>query len=744
MALLGGSPLGLIGVRSLPTSDGMSTFNGGASRKISVNSYNNATNGQMNATTGVFTGSTGTRSLFSGSPSASLAPYGNVGKLGTTTGGGMDMSGPYKGIKRSSLHNNTVYDTSLLNIIEQLSGTQAELRPSDFAYLKDVGVFPNNRLMIARRFASPHNDNIFLKGLATGQPVAIMISWKPQGEDFLKISFGEKWEDADADFKNVLDSLGEDFLGKELGKRIGGGIAVVPLPGFTETIQRTVLAKLGVIEDDMKTPLPSGNPNLIKMAKRRQTIKSETAGSGLNCTVSIQMICEWEQKFISGIDPTIAWQDILGKILTFATSRSNNYGLKGAFEKKMKEWMDHPEKIVEDMVKYIKEGLKAAKDSIVEMINGIKDTLSPKDEASVKAKSEETEKKRADELAKINKEGTSENYADTLITKLQEGLSRQLNKYRIALEGIARSLSGAPSTPWHITIGNPLRPIFCSGDMYMSQDLTLDLGPTLAFNDLPSNIKATFTLENARPWGLQEIAAKFNSGSIRVVTIVKDTNDLNHGEKLQDQIYVTPTTGSATNPTNTTGATKAVAGAVATGAVAGVAGATVPTTVPQVPPAIATVAAGPQLPLPVPTFANNFNTDVSTAVPNLTAGAATNLANAQNSLDGVTAAVNSGQAQAEALAAKATAAANAAAVAAGTATGGLVNGAIAGAVATAQGGVAAAQNTVATTGANVSSNVSNATGTTQQSVNTQVVVPDANSSIGTTLQNIDWTKIPGL
>ena len=46
------------------------------------------------------------------------------------------------------------------------------------------------------------------------------------------------------------------------------------------------------------------------------------------------MICEWEQKFISGIDPTIAWQDILGKILTFATSRSNNYGLKGAFEKK--------------------------------------------------------------------------------------------------------------------------------------------------------------------------------------------------------------------------------------------------------------------------------------------------------------------------------------------------------------------------------------------------------------------------
>ena len=481
----------------------------------------------------------------------------------------------------------------------------------------------------------------------------------------------------------------------------------------------------------MKTPLPSGNPNLIKMAKRRQTVKSETAGSGLNCTVSIQMICEWEQKFISGIDPTIAWQDILGKILTFATSRSNNYGLKASFEKTIKRWMDYPETIVKDMVEFIKEGLKAAKDEIEKMIQGVKETLAPS-----KSKEEVDKKAEADKAAALDK--LKDVTADSLIDDLLKGLSRQLNKYRIVIEGIARALSGAPSTPWHITIGNPLRPIFCSGDMYMEQDLALDLGPTLAFNDLPSNIKASFTLTNARPWGLQEIAAKFNAGSIRVVTIVKDANDLNQGETLQDQIYVTPTTGSKTNPTNTTATTNAVAGAAAPGAVAGVAGATVPTTVPQVPPAIATVAAGPQLPPPVPTFANNFNTDISTAAPNLTAGAAANVASAQNSLDGVTAAVNSGQAQAEALAARATAAANEAAAASGTTTGGAINAAIEGAVAAAQGGVAATQNAVATTGANVGS-VSENAGRSVESVNTQSVVADANSSIGTTLQNINWS-----
>jgi hypothetical protein len=358
------------------------------------------------------------------------------------------------------------------------------------------------------------------------------------------------------------------------------------------------------------------------------------------------------------------------------------------------------------------------------MIAGIDAT--PKEDPANKTNTELT----ANDIKKKAAEQTL-----SFIDQILPNLARQLNKYRIAIEGIARALSGAPSTPWHITIGNPLRPIFCSGDMYMDQDVALDLGPTLAFNDLPSNIKATFTLTNARPWGLQEIAAKFNSGSIRVVTIVKDTNDLNHGERLQDQIYVTPKTGSETNPTNTTAATKAVAGATPTGAVAGVAGATVPTTVPQVPPTIATVAAGPQLPPPIP---NNFNTDISTAAPNLTAGAAANAANAQNSLDGVTAAVNSGQAQAASLAARATAAANEAAAASGTTTGGAINGAIEGAVAAAQGGVAATQNAVATTGANVGS-VSENAGRSVESVNTQSVVADANLSIGTTLQNINWS-----
>ena len=93
-------------------------------------------------------------------------------------------------------------------------------------------------------------------------------------------------------------------------------------------------------------------------------------------------------------------------------------------------------------------------------------------------------------------------------------------KYRVEVMGIVNALSGNPSTPWHITIGNPLRPVFCSGDMLVTS-VVLKLGPILAFNDLPSSITADFTLTNARNLGMQEIMAKFNSGYLRTVDTQK-------------------------------------------------------------------------------------------------------------------------------------------------------------------------------------------------------------------------------
>lgn len=527
---LGGSPLGLINVKSRPTRTGMSTFNGGKSRNMNVFSYNRGTP----QPTGTQIGgkeSYAAVSLMSGGSLPNFFPNANIGNIGSDHPFNSVLQTKEKGPKNeargvgvsSDLHNDAAYDTSLLNIIERLSKTSmGALRPQDFAYCKFLGVFPNNRLMIARRFPSPVGDSIF--GSSSNGPgsraKSVLISWKKESEDFLEFTFGEEWMEADADFTNLLNKLGKDFGIDGAGNSIGAAFNLIPLPNFTETLQKEILVGMGVLDRSaLSGPLPSGNPNIIKMAKRRKTIGYGEAGAGLKCAISVAMVCEYEQKFISGIDPTTAFQDIINNILIFGTSNSSGYGMSAGFANKIKQYATNPNQLIVDVVNAIKgavtkaiEMIKKAADKLLAVIEEL---LGPKEEKPV----EDTERENAEKQKKAieNAQETIKKFFDSI----RNAAYRTISKYKIEIIGIANALSGAPSTPWHITLGNPLRPFFCSGDM-LCGDVTISFGPILAFNDLPSSVKASFILTNARPLGMQEILAKFNSGSLRTVNVKKD------------------------------------------------------------------------------------------------------------------------------------------------------------------------------------------------------------------------------
>lgn len=518
---LGGSPLGLINVKSRPERTGMSSFNGGKSRNMNVFSYNRGVPQPANIQVkGVE--AYAPVSLMSGGSLPTFWPNADVGKIGAEgdslgiAADGQPSFKPAKGTGISSdYHNDAAYDTSILNIIEKLSRTKsAALRPQDFAYCKYLGVYPNNRLMIARRFPSPSKDNIFGK---SGQlPKSILISWKTETEDFLEFSFGEEWTDADADFTNVLNKMGKDFGIDNAGGGLSKAINLIPLPGFTENIQKEILVSLKILEPSaLNDPLPSGNPNIIKMAKRRKTIAYGEAGAGLKCAISIKMDCEYEQKFISGIDPTTAWQDILNNIMIFGTSNSSNYGLSKAFEAKLNGYMTNPGTLVLDVIDAVSRAITSIigkiGDAATDALNKLNEAISPAKEVPDDQKQKNNEKL----IEKASNQLTS------FFNRILKSVFRTISKYKIEIMGIAHALSGSPSTPWHITLGNPLRPFFCAGDM-LCGDVTLTFGPVLAFNDLPSSIKVSFTLTNARPLGMQEILAKFNVGSLRTVNVKRD------------------------------------------------------------------------------------------------------------------------------------------------------------------------------------------------------------------------------
>ena len=55
----------------------------------------------------------------------------------------------------------------------------------------------------------------------------------------------------------------------------------------------------------------------------------------------------------------------------------------------------------------------------------------------------------------------------------------------------------------------------------------ISFGPVLSWNDLPSTIKAEFTLKNARPLGADELYARFNNTSTRNYERLVDMNQAN-------------------------------------------------------------------------------------------------------------------------------------------------------------------------------------------------------------------------
>lgn len=547
MGYLGGSPLGLIGVQSRPTRDGMSTFNGGKSRNFNINLYNSGKEGdrekleKSKLKDGMFSQFTG---------NAVLKPWANITKTGKEDKD-MGVGAQYTGVSRTTLHNNDVYDTSLLNIIEKLSGTRAALRPSDFAYCKQLGVFPNNRLIIARRFLTPVMDNILEKG--SGSPTAVLICWRKPDEDFIDITFGEDWGDAEADFTAVLNDIGKDLMGAKIGGGIGdalgAGMGAIPLPGVSEYLTRKFLESLGIYEKGTSNePLPAGNPNLIKQAKRRKTLEPGAAGSGLRCTFSVKMTCEYEQKFISGIDPTIAYVDILSNALRFGTSPHNDYGLSPRAAKKIKGWVTNPSGLVKDVAESLKTAVETIKVGFTEEIDQIYKqklydaNLANKEEQENKGKEKTEKQKNEEEREAVKEQGTS--FFDNIVSLGVTGIEKTIQKYKEKIYGIAAALSLTPSTPWHVTVGNPLRPIFCSGDMYTT-DVQLTLGPTLAFNDLPSNIKIDFSLTPARSWSLTDIMGKFNTGNIRTVNVIRDYKSVNPDQSVLDIPYSYGVTASA-------------------------------------------------------------------------------------------------------------------------------------------------------------------------------------------------------
>ncbi len=398
-------------------------------------------------------------------------------------------------------------NTSLIEIISYLQGwSSTHVNYSDFAYLKNLGVYPTNRLIIARRFSAPTPNNLYQ---INNSPMSTLISWIPDDENFLSVSFKEEWEDnSDYSFTNVFADVAGDFgVDKtKAGKKLKGGLDIFTAPGITEAIQVEIRKLLGLTDandpDYDPKNLPSGNPNLIRESSRRALPDPERTGSGLKGKFSIKFETEYELKFINGVDPSLVYLDIIQNALTFGTSRSVHIlgtNVESSTSEYMKALLSGDYSGISKIIDQIITGLKTKLEEYVKEQNEIQNRQNQQGQAGQQGSGQTGGTQSPLELL------------GDFLELLGQGL---LSKYRIRILAVLQTLTGAPSAYWHVTIGNPKNPILSSGDMICG-DVTLTMGKVLGYNDLPSSIKIEFTLTSARNLGGQEIFNKLNTGQSR-------------------------------------------------------------------------------------------------------------------------------------------------------------------------------------------------------------------------------------
>ena len=489
----------------------------------------------------------------------------------------------YSGERFTSVEDPDYDLLSTANIIEQLKDIPSmRLKYSDFAYCKDFGVYPNNRLIICRKFFAGVGDDLTKRGvgsiedskLSKGAPLVTLVSWFDEASLPVAIDFGVDWVDAEGSFRGVLNNMGKDIgldkIGIQLGDVATKGFNFLPLPGIFEPFTKKIINK--VFGTDINPNTVSGAPNLIKEAKQRKLISDDQTGSGLIGKISVTVKCSWEQKFIMGLDPTNVYFDILRTILEFGGESGTFYsgGKLGDVVNKFLGILKDPIGFIQDVINSIFAAIKDMVTKIKTLIKSFFDSAKLKKSTSsegeadaerLKAAEEadskpgakgglaEAERKRQKDVATAKEDkavtdsgkeqdkltNTANKLLDNLFDLVAIGTGGLADKYKHVLLGIVSALSGGPSTPWHVTIGNPMKPIFSSGDLWTS-GIKLTLGPTLAFNDLPSNIDIEFTLTSGRNYGIDEIFRKLSTGDIRTVSKSAPSFYNNEGETEEDAI----------------------------------------------------------------------------------------------------------------------------------------------------------------------------------------------------------------
>lgn len=372
-------------------------------------------------------------------------------------------------------------------IIEKLSQrSSTKIEHKDIAYLKDLGVYPPNKMFILRRFdqtdvKGPEADLNSDEEYKNKKPISKIIGWIEEDSDLFNLTVNEGWT-RDSSF--IHDLIGEIF--KDAGISLSN---IQSVPSWSQGLLFDFLQSSGIIDKDTKILNLLGNPNVLDQGATREG-GGENSSYSLKSNWKFTLKTRYEAKYIYDIDPVDAMKSIIDNALSMGSSPEVNFALSSEMFKGMSKF-GNPE---------VKKGYDDMKKLIKDLTTKIKNNItSSEDENTTDDPDDPNEEKNTNPFSDLT------NSLDDIGGDL---FSSTIGKFRWNVRGTYGVHSGNNTTPWHLTIGNPLSPVLSLNNIVVD-NVKISSPNEFTFNDVPKYVDVEIEVSNSRDLGTNKLASMF-------------------------------------------------------------------------------------------------------------------------------------------------------------------------------------------------------------------------------------------
>lgn len=380
---------------------------------------------------------------------------------------------------------------NLINWSQNGTTNAVEYAIEDFLWCKNYGQVPNNYMITLRRFPAPVEDDIFDTLKVPNPDIGRFIGWVDGTTNKwdtvgLKWTHGFNWKsDLKADVQTVDAST--------------TGWGTDQASGFRKAVS--------VLDTNVSKSM-TANPNLVG-EQTGYNQKNATYGPidvintttvrdrGLTFEQDITLVFEYKLKSIDGINPKVAFIDLLSNIGIVTSNRAPFWGgdvkYYGANPRRLKPLGDPKLLEKNDWAGYI--------GSVTSNISNMFKNLGGGGGGFSWEKLKNIGSNVMSQLAGAN-----------------------LDKMgRPGIMAIDSLLTGEKTGDWHLTIGNPANPIISIGNLII-EDTTVEIYGALGVDDFPSDIKITCKLKPAMPRDRIDMMAMFHRNNRTYLTVPPTAN----------------------------------------------------------------------------------------------------------------------------------------------------------------------------------------------------------------------------